>query len=273
MVGKNSIAGAIQMVSQPDVQRNLDNAYQLMVEATKSGAQWVVLPENFAHMGVREEDKLAIAETQGSGRIQDFLSKSARELNVWIVGGTLPLKASKNKVYASCLVYDNLGQMQGRYDKIHLFDVQVPESNESYMESATVESGNTPLVIDTPFGKLGVAICYDLRFPELFRLLEKKGAQIIALPSAFTELTGKAHWELLVRARAVENSCYLIAASQGGKHQNSRETFGDSMIVDPWGKVLARQAKGQGWLCAKLDLDKLENIRGSFPVLKHRKLS
>jgi nitrilase len=223
-------------------------------------------------MGKTEKDKLEIAETEGSGPIQEFLARTAEKFKVWIIGGTMPMRASEGKVRAAALVFNDLGQRVGRYDKIHLFDVNVPGTDEYYRESHTIEPGERGVVLDTPFGRLGVTVCYDLRFPELFRQMADTGMDILAVPSAFTAQTGAAHWELLVRARAVENLCYTIAANQGGFHVNGRETYGHSMIVDPWGKILATLPTGSGVVCAEIDSDRLQKVRAAFPALQHRRL-
>ncbi len=229
---------AVQMASGPRVHANLLAAGRLIAEAARGGARLVVLPENFAHMGREEHDKLALAEQPGDGPIQDFLAREAARLGIWIVGGTLPLAGrDAGRVRASCLVYDERGRQVARYDKMHLFDVEVVGSEERYMESDTVEPGDELAVVDTPVGRLGLAVCYDLRFPELFRCLQARGAEIIVLPSAFTAVTGQAHWEPLLRARAIENLCYIVAAAQGGSHASGRQTHGDSMIVDRWGLI------------------------------------
>ena len=274
--GKQSTAGraaALQMASGPNVSANLSEAQRLIRLAAQSNAKLVVLPENFAMMGKSEADKLAVSEQDGSGPIQDFMARQARENKVWLVGGTLPLASSDPaKVRAACLVYDDQGRRVARYDKIHLFDVRLTENNETYNESATIEPGDELCVIDTPFGRLGLGICYDLRFPELFRRLADDGMELLAVPSAFTAITGRAHWEILVRARAVENLCYVIAAAQGGYHISGRETFGDSMIVDPWGTIKGRLTQGSGVVCADIDRALLESVRRSFPALNHRRL-
>jgi nitrilase len=264
---------AIQMASGPNVSANLTESARLVLRAVEAGAELVVLPENFAMMGMTEEDKLGIQETEGGGPIQTFVSELAKKHRVWIVAGTIPITASDEQhVRSSCLVYNELGEMQARYDKVHLFDVHLEENKETYNESTTIEAGNNTVVIDTPFGKLGLAICYDLRFPELFRGMVDDGVQLIAIPSAFTAITGNAHWETLVKARAIENLCYVIAADQGGYHINSRETHGDSMVVDPWGNVLDRLPRGSGFVTADIDLSMVENTRRNFPALKHRKI-
>lgn len=269
---KKLTCAAVQMASSPNVSANLLEAGRLVEKAAHQGAQLVVLPENFALMGMDESDKLAIAEEDGVGPIQEFLTKTAERLKLWLVGGTIPIKAEQGRVRATCLIYDHRGARAGRYDKIHLFDVNVPGTNETYRESATIEAGDHSLVLDTPFGKLGVAICYDLRFPEQFRQMAESGLDILAVPAAFTAQTGAAHWDILVRARSVENLCYTVASNQGGFHINGRETYGHSMIVDPWGKTLASLTSGAGVVCGEIDGERLEKVRASFPVLTHRRL-
>ncbi|MDH4276142.1 MAG: carbon-nitrogen hydrolase family protein, partial [Gammaproteobacteria bacterium] len=218
---------AIQMASGPNVAANLIEAERLIMIAAKEGAKLVVLPENFAIMGMSEQDKVKIREQPGQGPIQAFLAEQAAKHKIWLVGGTIPLVATDpNKVRAACLLFNDKGKQVARYDKIHMFDVEIVDTRERYIESQTIEAGSETVVVDTPFGKLGLAVCYDLRFPELFRRLLDQGAEIIAVPSAFTAITGKAHWETIVRARAIENLCYVIAAAQGGYHVNGRETYG-----------------------------------------------
>lgn len=268
-----SIVAAIQMASGPNVKANLEEAEKLINTAVQQDADLVVLPENFAIMGMSEVDKVTIAEKFGEGPIQQFLSQQASKHGIWIVGGTVPIDASvTGKVCSTCLLYNDSGEVVARYDKIHLFDVVLEDNDESYNESETIESGDDVVVADTPFGKIGLAVCYDLRFPELFRAMADVGMEICVLPSAFTSLTGRAHWEALIRARAIENLCYLIAADQGGYHMNGRETHGDSMIVDPWGVVLNRLPHGTGVVVSNIDLDKLSKTRKNFPALQHRRL-
>jgi len=263
---------AIQMASGPNVGANLIEARRLINLAVRAGAELVVLPENFAIMGMKETDKVAIRESEGQGQIQDFLAEQAHKNNVWLVGGTVPLVANDdNKVRAACMVYDNQGKQVARYDKTHLFDVRIVDTGEQYVESATIEPGEAVVVVETPFAKLGIAVCYDLRFPELFRNMLAHNVEVIVLPSAFTAITGGAHWEVLVRARAIENLCYVIAADQGGYHVNGRESHGDSMIVDPWGRILDRLSSGSGIVMGDIDLNYLHNTRKNFPVLEHRK--
>jgi nitrilase len=269
-----SVAAVIQMTSSPDVEANLATARGLLERAHAQGAVLAVLPENFAIMGRREADKVAIAEPGGEGPIQAFLGHCARELGMWIVGGTIPIRDAKQpgRVAAASLVFDERGRCVARYDKIHLFDVDIPGREERYRESATVVPGVQPMVTTTPLGRLGMAVCYDVRFPELFRILQAQGAEVFSLPSAFTAPTGRAHWELLVRARAVENLCYVLAPAQSGMHDNGRETYGDSMIVDPWGHVMARVTEaGPGLAVAEIDRTLQHELRSRFPALAHRK--
>lgn len=268
-----SIVAAIQMASGPNVKANLEEAEKLINTAVQQDADLVVLPENFAIMGMSEVDKVTIAEQYGEGPIQQFLSQQASKHGIWIVGGTVPIDASvTGKVYSTCLLYNDSGEVVARYDKIHLFDVVLEDNDESYNESETIESGDDVVVADTPFGKIGLAVCYDLRFPELFRAMADVGMEICVLPSAFTSLTGRAHWEALIRARAIENLCFVVAADQGGYHMNGRETHGDSMIVDPWGVVLNRLPHGTGVVVSDIDLDKLSRTRKNFPALQHKRL-
>jgi predicted amidohydrolase len=264
---------AVQMASGPNVGANLIEAGRLIHRAADAGAKLVVLPENFALMGMTEQDKVEVREHEGSGPMQDFLAEQAVKRGIWLVGGTIPLVAEHpDKIRAACLLYDDVGKRVARYDKIHLFDVYIEESGENYTESETIEPGETPVVVDTPFGRLGLAVCYDLRFPELFRRLLAEKLEVIVLPSAFTAITGKAHWETLVRARAIENLCYVIAAAQGGYHINGRETYGNSMIVDPWGIVLDRLPQGSGFVIADIDRNQVASTRRTFPATEHRKL-
>jgi len=264
---------AIQMASGPNVNSNLIEAERLIGEAVAAGAQLVVLPETFAFMGQVEKDILALAETDGDGPIQRFLAQQAETHGIWLVGGTLPMKGSdESHIRSTCLVFNDKGERVARYDKIHLFDVHIDASNESYNESETTEAGDEVIVVDTPFGRMGVAICYDLRFPELFRHMLDAGMQFFVIPSAFTAITGKAHWEALTRARAIENLCFVIAADQGGFHVNGRETHGDSMIVDPWGQILDRSPSGSGFIIADMDHEQVDKIRMNFPVTEHRRM-
>lgn len=261
---------AIQMTSSNDVQQNLQIAKQLIQEAVMLGAKLIVLPENFAYMGHHPKDKLQHQEAFGSGPIQDFLSNTARNQQIWIVGGTIPLSATiTDKVRASCLVYNEKGDCVGRYDKLHLFDVMVPDNQEIHTESATIEAGHEVVVVPTPLGRLGLAICYDIRFPEIFRQMHLQQVEMIALPAAFTYATGVAHWEILLRARAIENLSYVVAAAQTGVHINGRKTYGHSMIIQPWGEIIACLKEGSGAVVGEINLNDLHKIRGDFPALKH----
>lgn len=268
-------AAAIQMVSGTDLQANLEQAASLLEKAAEAGASLAVLPENFALMGAGDAAKLAVAEAPGAGPIQTFLSTQAARHRLWIVGGTIPLQqpSQVDRAYASCLVFDEQGRQAARFDKIHLFDVHIPGRDESYAESASTLAGDEVVVLDTPLGRLGLAVCYDLRFPELFRRMQDQAVEIIALPSAFTAATGRAHWEVLLRARAIENLCFVVAPNQGGKHAGGRETWGDSLIVDPWGQVLDRLAQGPGVVIGEIDLERQRQTRARFPALQHRRLS
>lgn len=260
---------AIQMASGPNVAGNLGEARRLIAKAVEQGARLVVLPEFFAIMGMSDADKVKVREQPGQGQIQNFLSETARHFKIWLVGGSIPLAGnSPDKVRNTCLVYDEHGVQVARYDKIHLFNLEL--GNESYHEANTIESGNQVVVVDSPFGRIGLAICYDLRFPELFRAM--KDVDIIVLPSAFTETTGKVHWEVLVRARAIENLAYVIASAQGGYHVNGRETHGNSMVVDPWGRVLDRLPRGSGVVMAEVNPAYKTSLRVSLPALSHRTL-
>jgi len=261
---------AVQLASGPNVKGNLNEAARLVEMAVAEGAKLVALPEYFAIMGLKDGDKVKAREKPGAGPIQDFLSETARRHGIWLVGGSVPLEcASPDKVRNSSLVYDDAGKLAARYDKIHLFGFEM--GKERYAEERTIEPGKEVVTVDSPFGRLGLSICYDLRFPELYRAM--KPVDIILVPSAFTETTGKAHWETLIRARAIENLAYVLAPAQGGYHVNGRETHGDSMIVDPWGVVLDRLPRGSGVVVAGVNLQHLRNLRQSLPALTHRTLS
>jgi nitrilase len=247
----------------------LDEAKRLIAGAVAQGAKLVVLPEYFAIMGMKDIDKVTARENERSGPIQQFLSETAKEYAIWLVGGSVPLASpEENKIYNSCLMYDDRGELVARYDKIHLFGFEM--GSERYSEERTIRPGNEVKVVESPFGRLGLSICYDLRFPELYRAM--KDVDVILIPSAFTETTGKAHWETLIRARAIENLAYVIAPAQGGYHVNGRETHGDSMIVDPWGVVLDRLPRGSGVVVAAINPDYIKRLRKSLPALAHRTL-
>ncbi|MBI5108492.1 MAG: carbon-nitrogen hydrolase family protein [Rhodocyclales bacterium] len=255
------------MISGPDVAPNLATAGRLIAEAAAGGAQLVALPEYFPLIGAGDVDRLAARERDGSGPIQDFLAAAASRHGIWLVGGSIPLFADDPaKLRNSCLVFGPEGQRVARYDKIHLFGFR--KGAESYDEAATIERGDQIVAFETPFGRVGIAICYDLRFPELFRALGP--LDLLVLPAAFTDTTGRAHWEMLLRARAVENQCYLLASAQGGLHPTGRMTHGNSMIIDPWGDILARMDKGEGVVIADLDPQRISDTRASLPALKHR---
>jgi deaminated glutathione amidase len=264
---------AIQMCSSENIDDNLKTAKQLIEEAASHGAKLIVLPEMFAIFGTDATDKVNAKEIFHEGKIQDFLSTLAKANGVWIVGGTIPIATENSqKIRAASLVFDHEGNIVARYDKIHLFDVTVSDT-EAYQESATTEPGEKIVLVDTPFGKLGLSVCYDVRFPELYRCLFNAGADIIAIPAAFTVKTGEAHWELLTRARAVENFCYVIGAAQGGTHANGRQTFGHSLIIDPWGTVKAMANQTDiGVIYADLDLKQQQKIRSAIPVMMHQKI-
>lgn len=260
---------AVQMASGPNVAGNLNEARRLIETAVAQGARLVVLPEFFTIMGVGDAERLAVSELPGKGVMQEFLSEMARKHRIWVVGGSIPMVAkSPDKVRNTCLVFDENGEQVARYDKIHLFNLDL--GNEHYHEASTIEAGNQVVVVDSPFGRIGLAVCYDLRFPELFRAM--KDIDIIVLPSAFTATTGKMHWEVLVRARAIENLAYVIASAQGGYHVNGKETHGHSMIVDPWGRILDELPRGSGVVIAEVNPSYQKSLRASLPALTHRTL-
>ncbi len=258
---------AVQMISSPFVEDNLATARRLVAQAAAAGAQLVVLPEYWAIMGKQETDKLAHAEQPGSGPIQDGMAQMARQHGIWLIGGTLPLiSGEEGKVLNTTLVYDPQGAPAGRYDKIHLFGFT--RGAESYNESRTIVPGVQVRAIETPFGRVGLSICYDLRFPELYRAMGD--CALIVVPAAFTHTTGSAHWEVLLRARAIENQCYVLASAQGGLHPNGRRTWGHSMLIDPWGEVKAVLPEGEGVVSGEIDLAFLAGVRESLPALAHR---
>jgi predicted amidohydrolase len=264
----------IQLVSQDDVAANLQRAHHGLEQAAAGGARLAVLPENFAAMGRRDLAALGRAEALGDGPILPWLRQTARDLGLWIVAGTLPLPPDgqpDGKVTACSLLVDAQGQTVARYDKLHLFDVDVADSRGRYRESDDYAHGERVVVVDTPVGRLGLTVCYDLRFPELYGLLRDAGAELITAPSAFTAVTGAAHWEVLIRARAIETQCYLLAAGQGGVHPGGRETFGHSAIVDPWGRIMAEQDQGEAVLLAAVDADEQATLRQRMPVARHKR--
>ena len=264
---------AIQMNSSHRVEENLTVAGGLLRAAKDAGAELACLPENFSFLGLQNADKLEVAEADGAGRVQSFLGATARDLGLWILAGTVNLRVdSTDRVANASLLFDAQGRRVARYDKIHLFDVAIPGRDEQYRESRHVMPGDRIVVVDTPVGRAGLSVCYDVRFPELYRALVAQGADWLAVPSAFTVPTGHAHWEVLLRARAIENLCYVVAPAQAGTHSSGRETYGDTLIVDYWGQVLARRVRDAGIVVADLDLDQLAQTRARFPVLQNRRL-
>ena len=258
---------AIQMASGPNVSANLAETERLIELAVEGGARLVVLPEFFCIMGMKDADVVKAREAEGHGPIQSFLARMAKKHKIWLVGGSVPLEASAaNKVRNSCLVYDERGKLVARYDKIHLFGLDL--GNEHYQEAKLIEPGDRVVVVNSPFGRIGLSVCYDLRFPELYRAMPD--VDIIVVPSAFTATTGRAHFETLIRARAIENLAYVVAPAQGGYHLSGRETHGDSMIVDPWGVVLDRLPRGSGVVIANINPAYQASLRKSLPALKHR---
>jgi predicted amidohydrolase len=267
------IVAAIQMTSSHIVADNLAAAAVLLRQAKDAGADIACLPENFSFIGLRDADKLQVAEADGEGAVQAFLSDTARQLKMWILGGTIVIRGdTERRVANTSLLIDAAGKRVARYDKIHLFDVTIPGREEQYRESTHVMPGRELVIADTPVGRLGMSVCYDMRFPELYRELVLQGAEWLAMPAAFTVPTGRAHWETLLRARAIENLCYVVAPAQSGTHTSGRETYGDSLIVDYWGQVLARLAKGSGLITAEIDLGKEAETRMRFPALANRQL-
>jgi nitrilase len=260
---------ALQMVSTPDRERNLAEAGRLIGQAAREGAQMVLLPEYFCFMGFKDTDKLAIRETPGAGPIQQFLANAAREHRVWVIGGTLPLASPEpSRVLNTTLVFDPAGKQVARYDKIHLFNFEKGE--ESFDEARTICPGGEVRTFEAPFGRVGLSVCYDLRFPELYRKMGD--CALIVVPSAFTYTTGRAHWETLLKARAVENQCYVLAAAQGGKHENGRRTWGHSILIDPWGETLAVREEGAGVVAGEIDPARIASVRQSLPAWRHRVL-
>lgn len=264
---------AIQMNSGADVSANLARARELIERAGADDCELVVLPENFALMPARGRDKSAHAEQPGTGPIQTFLAETARELSMWIVGGSMPMVSPEpERVYGACPVYSHTGQQVAVYRKIHLFDVMLRNGAESYRESHSMYPGTDVVCADMPWGKIGLTICYDIRFPELYRQLVDAGATLFTVPAAFTVTTGKDHWHTLIRARAIENLAYAVAPGQYGQHPGNRSTFGHSIIVDPWGRLLAERESGEGLATATLDMALPDRLRNEFPALKNRRL-
>jgi len=265
------IVAAVQMTSVASVARNLETARRLLEQAREGGACLAVLPENFSFMGRGEAERRDVVEAHGDGPVQRAVATAARELGLWIVAGTQPIAVpGEARPANACIVYDAGGRQVARYDKIHLFDVDLPDGREGYRESTNAVPGAQSVTVDTPAGRLGLTVCYDLRFPELYRRLVSEGAEIFSVPSAFTGPTGRAHWEVLLRARAIEDLSFVIAAAQTGIHDNGRETYGDSLIADYWGRVLKRLPRGSGVVLAALDRERQLATRQSFPALDHR---
>ncbi len=262
------------MVSKPERERNLAEAERLIAQAAGDGAGLVLLPEYFCFMGYKDSDKLAVRETYGDGPIQRFLADSARRHGVWVIGGTLPLAVTDpvpdaTRVLNTTLVFDPSGAEKARYDKIHLFNFE--KGADSFDEARTIRPGGEVRTFDAPFGRVGLSVCYDLRFPELYRRMGELA--LIVVPSAFTYTTGRAHWELLLRARAVENQCYVLAAAQGGSHENGRRTWGHSMLIDPWGEIVAELDEGPGVVSGDIDRARIDEVRRSLPAWRHRVLA
>jgi predicted amidohydrolase len=269
MAETNIKVAAVQMVSTPDVQQNIATARKLIGQAVQQGAKLVLLPEYWPIMGMSESDKVAHAEQLGTGPIQQFMSDAARETQIWLIGGTMPMVASEaGKVMNTVMVYDPTGLRVEHYDKIHLFSFA--KGTESYDEARTIMHGDEVKSVNTPYGKVGLSVCYDLRFPELYRAMGE--CTLIVVPAAFTYTTGKAHWEILLKARAIENQCYVLASGQGGVHQNGRRTWGHSMLIDPWGEIKAVLPEGEGLVIGEIEPHHLDHVRQSLPALKHRKL-
>jgi nitrilase len=262
---------ALQTVSTLDVDRNLEAAARLIAQAARDGAELAALPENFGLMGQRDSDKLAVAEVPGQGPIQEFLAAQAKQHGLWLIGGTLPMRtATPDRAHSACCVYAPDGALAARYDKIHLFCYD--NGRESYDEARVLDAGSQPVTLQAGPLRVGLSVCYDLRFPELYRHLCMPPCDLLSVPAAFTYTTGRAHWELLLRARAVENQCYVIAAAQGGTHENGRRTWGHSLIVDPWGDVLAVLPEGEGVVLAEVDAQRIASVRQQLPALAHRRL-
>jgi predicted amidohydrolase len=263
---------AIQMTSGRDVARNLEEAARLVSLAAQEGAALVVLPENFSFLGAQDAERLAAAEEPGSGPAQAFLAEAARSNGIWLVGGTIPVRDRNERAFSRSMFFAPDGRCVASYDKIHLFDVAIPgQAAESYRESATTAPGERAVVVETPFGRVGMAVCYDVRFPALFHRLGMLGMDILVLPAAFTVPTGRVHWQPLLQARAIESLVYVVASGQCGEHAGGRRTYGHSLVIGPWGQVLAERAEGPGIAAAEIDMIELERLRSEFPVLRHRR--
>ena len=262
---------AIQINSSSTIGMNLINVCDMMYKAKQAGASMVVLPENFAFIGTRAADMYLVEEQLGEGRIQNFISAQAKELNIWVIAGTIPITSpTENKAYATCIVWNNAGKMVTHYHKMHLFDANLKQEGLVYKESNQYVAGDTGVVVNTPLGNVGLSVCYDLRFTDLYTAMRNAGAQIITVPAAFTQITGKYHWMALLKARAIETQCYIVAANQTGLHDNGYKSFGHSMIISPWGEILDCQPNGRGFIMANIDLAVLNEVREKLPVWEHR---
>jgi nitrilase len=273
MVAAMIKVAALQLVSSNNLDENLATTQRLIAGLHQQDVKMVVLPENFAVFGAAAQRAIGVREAAADAPIRNFMARMARQYGIWLVGGTIPIcdHPDDSRPYSSCLIFNDDGEQVARYNKIHLFDVDVADGQGRYAESDTFQAGNEVVLVDTPYGRLGVAVCYDLRFPELFRLMFQRGVDIMALPSAFTRVTGAAHWLPLLRARAIENSCYMIAANQGGRHSLQRETFGHSCVISAWGEVLACVEQGAGSALAEIDLAGLEALRRQIPLSRHQR--
>ncbi len=261
----------IQMCSSSSHENNLTFIEEKITETCQAPTDWIALPEYFPIMGMKEKDKLPIVEEQGRGPIQSLLGSLAQKNNVWIFAGSMPIASEDpQRPYGRCLIFNSEGECVTHYDKIHLFDVDVGDNIGSYFESKGTQAGTHPVICETPWGKVGLAICYDLRFPELFRYYAQNEVDFFVIPSAFTEKTGAAHWELLLRARAVENQCFVLAPAQGGLHENGRQTWGHSMVVHPWGNIIAELQQSPGILRCQIDCREISDLRRNMPVHQHR---
>lgn len=264
---------SVQICSSDNIEENLNKINAFIKKASLEKAKMVVLPEDFSFIGKKEEDKIKKAEIINNGHTQAFLSKIAKENDIWLLAGSIPILPKKNdaKIFNASILYDNRGNVKATYNKIHLFDVKIQGGAVSYNESKVVYGGNEVICVDSPFGKLGLSICYDLRFPELYRILVEKGAQILFVPAAFTKFTGSAHWEILLRARAIENFCYVVSSNQTGTHVNDKSSYGHSMVINPWGEKIAQLDEEEGVLIADINLDEIKKYRESIPALENRK--
>lgn len=261
---------AIQMISTPDIQENIEVAKKLLMQAHQHGAQLCVLPEYWSIMGMKDTDKVSLAENFGQGQMQEFLSQISKDLSIILVAGTIPIASPEtNKVFNTCLVFDEQGELVVRYDKMHLFGYT--NDKESYQESNTILAGDQVVSFTSSIGKIGLGICYDLRFPEFFRAMGP--CSLIILPAAFTHTTGQAHWEVLLRARAIENQCYVLASAQGGKHVNGRRTWGQSILINPWGEIVSQLSEGEGVIIGDVDIQLMSHIRTQLPALKHVRIN